>query len=163
MKDDKKLELDFEKSIPRKEPKKPYQKPGNLDSIITVYKNESETKKRIKSKNKNFSEESLLFRIILSSVLILGYYYFIAKYIAPSYGSKVSLFASAGFFIYLLTAYIFRPKPDMNNLGYLGGFINKPFDYSDDINRFLLFLKIILYPGVLISETIKDIYFYIKK
>jgi hypothetical protein len=48
---------------------------------------------------------------------------------------------------YLRIGYFVQPRPDMTNIGLLGGLIDHPFRYSDDLNRLLIFLWIILWPG----------------
>ena len=56
--------------------------------------------------------------------------------------------------IYLAIALLIQPKPDYSNIGLLGGIFDHPFRYSDDINRFLLFVVILLYPGKFIVKSI---------
>ena len=56
--------------------------------------------------------------------------------------------------IYLAIAYFINPKPDMDNVGFFGGLMDHPFRFSDDINRYLLGLKIILWPGRFVSQSI---------
>jgi hypothetical protein len=58
--------------------------------------------------------------------------------------------------LYLLAAYLIHPKPDTSNVGWLGGFIDHPFRYSDDINRALVFLLILLWPGRLVANGLVD-------
>ena len=57
---------------------------------------------------------------------------------------------------YCLLGFFLRPEPDTSNMGWLGGLIDNPFRYSDDINRFLLFLKIFLVPGCFFAESVAD-------
>jgi|GEM_PF-1046945 len=52
-----------------------------------------------------------------------------------------------GTFLYLLVGYFIMPRPDYSNLGWFGGVIDHPFRYSDDLNRSLVFLRIVLLPG----------------
>ena len=59
--------------------------------------------------------------------------------------------------IYLLIAYNVDPKPRMDKLGLLGGLVDHPFKYTDDINRTMLFLKVILFPGKIIGTPIVDL------
>ena len=59
--------------------------------------------------------------------------------------------------IYLVIAYNVDPKPRMDKLGLLGGLIDHPFKYTDDINRSMLFFKIILFPGKVIGTSIVDL------
>ena len=63
---------------------------------------------------------------------------------------------------YLLIAYRVKPVANTNNTGVLG-FINNPFRYTDDINRFLVFLKILLYPGRLIGIGLADFWNLIRE
>lgn len=55
---------------------------------------------------------------------------------------------------YLVVAYFVRPEPETDNLGWLGGLMDDPFHYSDDISRFLLFLLIILWPGRFVAVSL---------
>ena len=64
--------------------------------------------------------------------------------------------------VYLLLGFFITPKPDYNNIGFLGGLIDHPFRFSDDINRFLFFLKLILLPARFASISIRDFYILIK-
>jgi hypothetical protein len=57
---------------------------------------------------------------------------------------------------YFLLAYFIRPAPDMENIGWLGGMIDHPWRYSDDINRTLLMFLIVLYPGRFVGESVLD-------
>ena len=58
--------------------------------------------------------------------------------------------------IYLALGYFVHPRPDTSNLGWLGGFFDHPFRYSDDINRSLFVLRILLWPGRFIAETVVE-------
>ena len=58
--------------------------------------------------------------------------------------------------VYLLAAYFIRAQADTSNIGWLGGLIDHPFRYSDDLNRFLLFLQIVLWPGRFLAESLVD-------
>lgn len=60
-------------------------------------------------------------------------------------------------FFYSLVAYFVHPEPDTSNMGWLGGLMDHPFRYSDDVNRILLFLLVILLPGRFLSETFVDL------
>jgi len=54
--------------------------------------------------------------------------------------------------VYLLLAYMIRPEADRHNLGWGGGLMDNPFRWSDDVNRWLMFLMIALWPGRFIAE-----------
>lgn len=62
----------------------------------------------------------------------------------------------AGTILYLVAGFFIHPQPDTSNIGWLGGLIDHPFRYSDDVNRFLLFLMIFLWPGRFVSESLVD-------
>lgn len=64
--------------------------------------------------------------------------------------------------LYLGIAYVFKPEPDRSNLGWFGGCIDNPFRISDDFNRSLMFLSVLLLPGRLVSIGIVDFYDAIK-
>ena len=59
--------------------------------------------------------------------------------------------------VYIFAGYHINPQPNSDNYGWAGGLIDNPFRISDDINRFLLFLRIILYPGRMFGVFIKEI------
>jgi len=99
------------------------------------------------------SNGMVLFKFILSLVVVgVGYYLIF---------TKLWSFSMANFFktnllvcIYLAIALLITPRPDYSNLGLLGGILDHPFRYSDDINRFILFFVILLYPGKFIVRSI---------
>jgi hypothetical protein len=76
------------------------------------------------------------------------------------YGKDISLAAWAGIvgltLVYLLAGYFIRPAPDYSNVGWLGGMMDHPFRYSDDINRSLLALLFVLWPGRFVAESSVD-------
>lgn len=53
---------------------------------------------------------------------------------------------------YVLLATVLRPEPDLSNVGWLGGLVDHPFRLGDDINRFLVYLLLLLWPGRLIGS-----------
>lgn len=59
--------------------------------------------------------------------------------------------------IYSGLAFFFRPEPNTDNLGYCGGSVNDPTKISDDLNRGLLDLHVLLGPGRFASETLLDL------
>ena len=59
-----------------------------------------------------------------------------------------------GEMVYLMVAFLIQPEPDTDDMGWFGGLINNPFRITDNFNRFLLFLKILLLPGRLIAQAI---------
>jgi len=55
-----------------------------------------------------------------------------------------------GWGVYLLLALALSPRPDMENLGWLGGLIVRPFDFDQDWNRYKLLLALLLAPGKIV-------------
>jgi hypothetical protein len=60
--------------------------------------------------------------------------------------------------VYLLLGYFVRPRPDYDNMGWLGGVLNNPFRYSDDINQTLWVLRMLLWPGRWASTAIVELF-----
>lgn len=61
-----------------------------------------------------------------------------------------------GLSAYLMIAWLIRPRADTRNLGWAGGLIDDPFRMSDDWNRGLLTLSILLWPGRFVTDAIWD-------
>jgi hypothetical protein len=61
-----------------------------------------------------------------------------------------------GTLVYLVLAYNVTINPDYDNIGWFGGLFDHPFRYSDDINRTLIFFKIILWPGRFVATSYVD-------
>lgn len=64
---------------------------------------------------------------------------------------------AGGMFIYTGIAFFIRPEPNTDNLGWGGGMANDPFQYSDNINRFLWRAHCMLGPGRFTAETLLDL------
>jgi len=89
-----------------------------------------------------------------AALIGLGAYFVVSVYGVPTAGGLVWL--TFGTFVYLSLSYFVHPKPDTSNIGWMGGLMDHPFRYSDDVNRFLIFLLIVLWPGRFISESLVD-------
>lgn len=63
---------------------------------------------------------------------------------------KIPFFVA--FSVYLFASFWISVKPNYENVGWLGGLINHPFRISDNFNRGLIFLQILLLPGKLLSQ-----------
>jgi hypothetical protein len=63
-----------------------------------------------------------------------------------------------GLAIYLCLGYVFRPKPNLENLGWFGGLMDNPFRLSDGYNRFLVWLFVLFLPGRFVSTSIVDLF-----
>ena len=62
-------------------------------------------------------------------------------------GIPHGLGATLGCLAYVLIGTVLRPTPDYSNVGWLGGLMDNPFRISDDFNRFLVVLLVLLFPG----------------
>ncbi|MGI6124808.1 MAG: hypothetical protein ACOYIG_11615 [Acetivibrionales bacterium] len=93
----------------------------------------------------------LILKSIVSVAIVIGAYILIFGW---KFQLKGFLIYTGTVFAYCIVSYWIVPKPDYSNIGWLGGLMDHPFRYSDDLNRMLIFFLIILYPGRLISTTI---------
>lgn len=93
----------------------------------------------------------LIVKTILSTAMVALLYYLI---FGISFHLKGGLEFAAALLLYSAVGYFILPEPEYSNVGWFGGFMNNPFKLSDNANRFLVFLVIILMPGRLISTTI---------
>lgn len=62
------------------------------------------------------------------------------------------------FAIYLVLAYLFDVQPDYTNMGMMGGLIDHPFRYSDDMNRGLAVMRLLLWPGRFAVASVRDVF-----
>jgi len=88
---------------------------------------------------------AVLFRFVLALVLV-GVAWGIVFSLAGA-GLATFAYCLVITFAYATIGYLVRPRADRSNLGWAGGLMDDPFRYSDDINRSLLFLAILLAPG----------------
>jgi hypothetical protein len=58
--------------------------------------------------------------------------------------------------VYMGLAFFVRPEANTDNLGWAGGFANDPYQYSDNVNRFLWQAHCLLGPGRFTAETFLD-------
>ena len=58
--------------------------------------------------------------------------------------------------IYLGLAYFVHPRPDYSNVGLLGGVVDHPLRWSDDVNRKLAFARVLLWPGRFAVVAVRD-------
>ena len=65
-------------------------------------------------------------------------------------------YTAGGMMVYTGIAFFIRPEPNTDNLGFAGGGMNDPFQYSDNINRFLWRAHCVLGPGRFTAETLLD-------
>ena len=109
--------------------------------------NRKENVGTIEIEEREFKEESFLaaFLKFLASAAAIALVAVLAR---PSLGYSLLLLA------YLALGYGLRIEPNTRDLGLLGGLLDHPFKYTDDLNRALLWAKILLFPGRLVATPI---------
>ncbi|PQO38340.1 hypothetical protein [Blastopirellula marina] len=97
----------------------------------------------------------IFFKLVVSTLMTAGMFWLPYHYL-PLQGWH-SVAASCGIvLLYVGVAFFLIPRPDRNNLGWMGGLMNDPFHYSDNWNRTLRFWRGILGPGRFVAGTILD-------
>jgi len=99
------------------------------------------------------SREEVWVYFIISTILLGLWCYYVVW--TEQIGASILLRAALTV-IYLAVAYFVHPVPDESNLGWFGGLINNPFRVTDDVNRFLQGLMILLWPGRFVAESFVD-------
>lgn len=66
-------------------------------------------------------------------------------------------------FLYLILAFRIQFRIPQNNIGWFGTPIDNPFRISDDYNRVLLLLQVILLPGKLISTSLFNLFTFLRR
>jgi len=113
-------------------------KPGKIGTVDT---DKGKKEKRI---------GILIVKTILSIAIVAVLYYLI---FGISFYLKESLIFAVVITVYSIMGYYILPKPDYSNVGWFGGVFDNPFKISDDVNRMMIFVMLILMPGRLISTT----------
>jgi hypothetical protein len=93
----------------------------------------------------------IIVKLIVSIIIIYGAFYFT---VLQDFNIGRAIVFALITIVYCIISYHFVPRPDTSNMGLMGGLIDHPFRYSDDANRFLLVLAIVMYPGRFIATTI---------
>ena len=102
------------------------------------------------------TRRAVLARAGISLAMVGGLFFFFW------HSAEIRDFASyrngfAALLFYSCVAYFVHPEPDSSNMGWFGGLVDNPFRYSDDVNRVLFALRILLAPGRLWSESFVDL------
>ncbi len=97
------------------------------------------------------------------TILMIGGIYYLVHAIIGFVSFKSIAYTAAGVFLYCLVSYFISPQADTSNIGWLGGLVDHPFRYSDDLNRWLLFFALILFPGLFIAQSIVDFVRFVVK
>lgn len=93
----------------------------------------------------------LIIKLIVSIIIVYGLFYIT---VLNNFNFSNTLKFVIILFIYCFIGYRIIPKPDTSNVGLLGGLIDHPFRFSDDLNRFLVVFLVLMYPGRFISTTV---------
>ncbi|WP_231491060.1 hypothetical protein [Pedobacter sp. Leaf170] len=95
----------------------------------------------------------------LTSLLVVGFIIYIGPFNRFHYYELSNAMLITGLIIiYLCVSYYVYPKPNLDNMGFLG-FIDNPFRYTDDINRFIIYSQILLFPGKVLAIPIVNLWF----
>ncbi|MCC9609279.1 hypothetical protein LOC68_06020 [Blastopirellula sp. JC732] len=99
----------------------------------------------------------VMFKSIVSLAMLggVGYWMFTWRILPQDIPSKLAIIVGVEL-MYVALAFFIVPRPNYDNMGYLGGWINNPWKYSDDYNRGLRDWNVILGPGRFISTTLLD-------
>jgi hypothetical protein len=89
---------------------------------------------------------------LISLALLAGVYYGAWRLLGGLTGHQLMV-TTIVLLTYLGAAYAIRPEPDTADLGWFGGMMDNPFSFTDDYNRFLLWVKILLLPGLFIVNS----------
>lgn len=101
----------------------------------------------------------LILGIISIGILITSFIFILIK--VSSYINLILYFSLIA--LYLLIAFNFKMNIPMNNIGLFGTPINNPFRISDNLNRLALLIEFIFIPGKIISVSIANFTYLIKR
>jgi hypothetical protein len=109
---------------------------------------------RFDGKGKHIEEKFIIIRFVIS-LLIIGLYQYVFV-ITTEFNVDLAyvIRVNSALFFYLVIAFFVTLYPDRDNLGWVPFIINNPFRISDNINRWMVFFKIILLPGRYVSRGI---------
>ncbi len=99
--------------------------------------------------------------LVLIVTSIFWYALFYALFIYNDFDTLLKCFVFIA--IYLFIAFFIKPKPNRENIGFLGGLIDHPFRWSDDVNRMILILEVLLFPGKCLLLSFRILFFWFKK
>ncbi len=97
----------------------------------------------------------VLLKLIAVAILVAIGFYFLLP-LSPLPGWPSAAIIAGVILIYVGLAFFVRPEPNGDNMGWLGGFMNDPTHYSDNLNRALWNVHCLLGPGRFIAEAILD-------
>lgn len=107
------------------------------------------------------NQKLIIIRFIISLTTILLFEYLILIKNDHYYDFRYMLKVNVFLIIYLIFSYKIKIKPNYGNLGWVPFLINNPFKFSDNINRLLVIINILMVPGKYISRNIRDFNHYL--
>jgi hypothetical protein len=102
--------------------------------------------KRQKPEEQPPNPNDLLWGVLGTGLLVVVLYAVLAQDLLAGYWESAAWNAAA-LAIYLIMGYWLRVNPRYDNLGWWGGVLDNPFRFSDDLNRFLVLFKLVLWPA----------------
>ncbi len=95
---------------------------------------------------------------LVAGGLVAGLYYVVfhvleAEPTANNIGAFFTVLA-----VYSALGYLIRPQVDRENLGWLGGLVNNPFTFRDNVERWKLQWLILLFPGRIIGGAVVGLF-----
>lgn len=95
----------------------------------------------------------LVLGLLLSAALIAGELYLVRRF-WPGLSRRGWFIVLGVTLAYVAIAHVVRIHHDPGDLGLFGGLLDNPFSLSDDVNRLMLFLQVLLLPGRLVAESV---------
>lgn len=100
---------------------------------------------------------AIIFGSLISAAIMYAYITYAIPLIIENVPKLTEIKCIAIFIGYSIISYCVTPMPDYEDLGLFGMMMDNPFKISDNTNRFLLNLKILLFPGKLFLTPIINI------
>jgi hypothetical protein len=96
--------------------------------------------------------------LCVAGMVAIGYGITVPTFLELKYPLwQAFVLGTAAMMLYTGVAFFIRPEANTDNLGWGGGMGNDPFQYSDNVNRFLWRAHCFLGPGRFTSETLLDL------
>jgi len=108
---------------------------------------------RVESRSQELPTRGVVWTCLIVSMagMIGGFYLLFAYLVPPTLTSLGVTLIVLG--VYLLLAHFVHPEADTSNLGWMAGMMDDPFRWSDDWNRSLLGLNLLLLPGRFLGRS----------
>jgi hypothetical protein len=97
------------------------------------------------------SKKWLVYVAVLIGVILAGIGLYLILHSYAHVGVGIVIVRLCFFALYVIVSHLFTATPERTNMGWLGGLVDNPFRISDDFNRLILLLQILLLPGKLIA------------